>query len=259
MPVRVPAGLRLLALVLTLSLLAGCASTGAPSADNDPFESFNRQVYAFNSDFDTKIGQPVARSYQHHVPSPIRTSISNFFSNLNDVVVITNDLLQLKGSQAASDTLRFSVNTVFGLFGLLDVATPSGLPKHDEDFGQTLGKWGAAPGPYLVLPLLGPSDVRDSIGLVSDSYVDPVWDVKDANTKWGLIVLRGVETRASLLKASRVLQQAALDPYVFVRDAYLQHRRSLVYDGNPPRPKFEDFNDDNLQLPPTQNAPATKP
>ncbi|HKK06169.1 MAG TPA: VacJ family lipoprotein [Gammaproteobacteria bacterium] len=258
MPVRVPAGLRLCVALLGLSMLAGCASSAGPGERSDPLEPFNRQVYAFNSDFDTKIGKPVAESYQRHVPSPVRTGVSNFFSNLNDVVVIVNDLLQLKGGQAASDTLRFSVNTVFGLFGLLDIATPSGLPKHDEDFGQTLGYWGVGTGPYIVLPFLGPNDARDTVGLVGDSYANPLWDVRSTNTKWGLVALRAVDTRASLLKASRVLQQAALDPYVFVRDAYLQRRRSLVYDGNPPREKFEDF-DDDFELPPDKSAPSPKP
>ena len=241
-------GLRVGLALLALSLVAGCATSAGPGERSDPLEPFNRQVYAFNSDFDTKVGKPVAEAYQNHVPHPVRTSVSNFFSNLDDVVVIVNDLLQFKGGQAASDTLRLSVNTVFGLFGLLDIATPAGLPKHNEDFGQTLGTWGVSTGPYIVLPFLGPSDARDATGMYADTYVNPLWDVSSTNTKWGLVALRAVDTRASLLKASRVLEQAALDPYVFVRDAYLQRRRSLVYDGNPPREKFEDF-DDDFELP----------
>jgi len=239
--------------LLGLSLLAGCATSAGPGERSDPLEPFNRQVYAFNSDFDTKIGRPVAESYERRVPHPVRRSVSNFFSNLDDVVVLVNDLLQFKGGQAVNDTLRFSVNTVFGLFGLLDVATPAGLPKHNEDFGQTLGYWGVGTGPYIVLPFLGPSDARDATGLLADTYVNPLWDVKSADAKWSLVALRAVDTRASLLKASRVLEQAALDPYVFVRDAYLQRRRSLVYDGNPPREKFEDF-DDDFELPPDKGA-----
>lgn len=240
--------------VALLLLTNGCASVHS-GENRDPFEPFNRQVYAFNSDLDTKVVKPVAESYDRHVPVPIKTSVSNFFSNLNDLIVLLNDVLQLKGRQAASDTLRLSVNTVFGLAGLFDIATPAGLPKHDEDFGQTLGYWGVQPGPYLVLPFFGPSDIRDTGGLLVDLRVDPLWNVRSQDTEVAAILLKTVDTRAGLLKASRVFEQAALDPYIFLRDAYLQRRRNLVYDGNPPREKFEDFNDD-LEPPPSTPAPT---
>lgn len=250
--------LRSLFLCALLAVTTGCASVNAPGAKVDPLEPFNREVYAFNADLDAKIMKPTARAYQRHVPHPIRRGISNFFSNLDDVVVLFNDLLQFKGSQAVNDTLRLSVNTVFGLFGLLDIATPAGLPKHNEDFGQTLGTWGLGTGPYLVLPFLGPSDARDATGLAVDlTYVDPVEQVNNHPLRLGLLLTRVVNTRAQLLKATNVLDQAALDPYVFTRDAYLQRRRSLLYDGNPPPQKFDDFNDD-FQLPAstTSGTPA---
>lgn len=249
---------RSLCLLLFLAILSGCATVHSPDAKVDPLEPFNRRVYAFNADLDTALMKPTAQAYQAHIPRPVRRSISNFFSNLDDVVVLVNDLLQFKGAHAVSDTLRLSMNSTFGLFGLLDVATPAGLPKHDADFGQTLGKWGLGPGPYLVLPVLGPSDVRDATGLALDvTYVNPVEKVKSTPARTALIVTQTINTRAQLLKATNILEQAALDPYVFTRDAYLQRRRSLIYDGNPPPLKFDNFNDD-FQLPPT-NPPGLTP
>jgi phospholipid-binding lipoprotein MlaA len=168
------------------------------------------------------------------VPPIVRTGVSNFFSNLNDVIVALNSLLQGKVSQAALDASRILVNTTVGVLGVMDVATEIGLEKHNEDFGQTLGYWGLGSGPYLVLPLLGPSSARDSVGLLADwrtdpkTYVDPA---RDRNLLWGLYF---VSRRSELLDASKVLEVAALDEYDFVREAYLQRRRNLVYDGNPP-------------------------
>ncbi len=246
---RRTAALLLLGLVLTAAV-AGCASVDT----RDPLEPLNRQVYAFNDDVDRKILRPVAEAYQNRVPSPVRTGVSNFFSNLGDVVVFLNDLLQLKLEQGASDGLRLAVNTVFGLGGLIDVGTPIGLPKHQEDFGQTLGAWGVGQGPYLVLPFLGPSTIRDTVGWAGDWQVSPNARVDERQTRYELLGLQVVDTRAGLLQASRVFEQAALDPYAFMRDAYFQRRRSLVYDGNPPRERFEDF-DDNFQL----DAPGSAP
>lgn len=256
------ASLRLLPL-LALLLMTGCASVNSPDARVDPLEPFNREVYAFNADFDAKIAKPTAKAYQRNVPHPVRRTVANFFSNLDDVVVLINDLLQFKGEQAVSDTLRLSMNTVFGLFGLLDIATPAGLPKHNEDFGQTLGYWGLTPGPYVVLPFLGPSDVRDTAGLGVDmTYFNPINEVDRSRVRLGMYLTRAVSTRAQLLKATNVLEQAALDPYVFTRDAYLQRRRNLVYDGNPPPQKFDDDFNDDFELPgpkPANSSPASPP
>ncbi len=252
MIMRINSLARSLCLLLLLAMISGCATVHSPDAKVDPLEPFNRGVYAFNADLDATLMKPTAQAYQAHIPRPVRRSISNFFSNLDDVVVLVNDLLQFKGAHAVNDTLRLSMNSTFGLFGLLDVATPAGLPKHDADFGQTLGKWGLGPGPYLVLPVLGPSDVRDATGLAVDvTYVNPVEKVKNTPARAALIVTQAVNTRARLLKVTNVLEQAALDPYVFTRAAYLQRRRSLIYDGNPPPLKFDNFNDD-FQLPPTK-------
>lgn len=230
--------------LLLLTTLLACTGPAAAGTDgqSDPWEGFNRAVYAFNEDFDRAILKPLAEGYQWLLPQPARTGITNVFSNLNDVVVVVNDLLQLKPQQAASDFSRLVWNSTAGLGGLFDVATPMGLPKHDEDFGQTLAHWGMGNGPYLVLPFLGPSTGRDAVGLAVDyTQLDPVGYVKDDAARWSAVALRAVDTRANLLRASRILDQAALDPYVFLREAYLQRREYLIYDGNPPPPNFDDF------------------
>ncbi len=233
--------LRFTCLVLAL-LTAGCASVEGPHDPGDPFEGYNRAMYEFNDDFDKALFRPLAETYEEVVPKPVNTGISNFFSNLDDVLVLLNDLLQLKFAQAASDFSRLTWNTTVGLFGFIDVATPMDLPKHNEDFGQTLGYWGVGSGPYLVLPFLGPSSIRDGAGLVADWQVDPVMQVKDDETRWSLIVVDAVDTRAGLLRASNLLETAALDPYIFLRDAYLQRRQNRVYDGNPPiEDEFDPF------------------
>jgi phospholipid-binding lipoprotein MlaA len=235
--------------LLALLVLSGCAS--APVDERDPLEPFNRQVYRFNDAFDRHILRPVAERYEAITPRPVNRGISNFFSNLGDINVIVNDLLQFKVAQAGFDLGRLTFNTTIGLLGFIDVATPMGLEKHDEDFGQTLGYWGVGTGWYLVLPFLGPSDMRDGAGLVSDYHFDPVTRAADTRTRWAGITLRAVDTRAGLLKASRVFEQAALDPYAFMRDAYFQRRENLVYDGNPPPPKF-DFEDEPPEGEPSQ-------
>lgn len=247
-----------LLLLLTLLVLGGCATVSGPRDPRDPFESFNRGVYAFNSDFDKKVAKPVAEGYQKTVPQVARTGISNFFSNLGDVIVLFNDLLQLKGRQAASDLSRLTWNTTAGLFGLIDVATPMGLPKHDEDFGQTLGYWGVGSGPYLVLPFFGPSDLRDGTGdLIDYTQVDPTGLIKPYHpTRLAVEGIDAVNTRANLLRASNLLDQAALDPYIFLREAYLQRRQNLVYDGNPPLP---DLGDDGGLPPDDGGLPPDEP
>lgn len=228
-------------------LLGGCASTDP----RDPFEAYNRAVFAFNEEVDRAIVKPVAEAYRSTVPGPVRRGVSNVFSNLDDVVVVLNDLLQFKLEQAVRDLTRFLYNSVFGLAGIFDVATHMGLPKHDEDLGQTLGYWGVGSGPYLVLPFLPPSTVRDTVGFVGDAQVDPVFQITDTGARYAAITLETIDRRAQLLSASRVLDEAALDRYAFVRDAYLQHRLNLVHDGHPPQsspPPPPEAGDADLEL-----------
>ena len=231
-----------LLLIIVFSLASsGCASLNGAGDPSDPFEGYNRAVYQFNKAFDEGLLKPTSQGYEKVIPRPVRRGISNIFSHLGDVLVLVNDLLQLKLGQATSDFSRLFVNSTVGLFGLIDVASHWDIPKHNEDFGQTLGRWGFGSGPYLMLPFLGPSTLRDGISLIPEAQLDPVLDIKDPTPRWGAVALRGVNTRARLLKASRILEDAALDPYVFLRDAYLQRRQHLVYDGNPPEENFEDF------------------
>lgn len=233
--------LPLLLTVLLFSLvLQGCATVQGQTDPEDPFESFNRAMYTFNDTLDKAILKPVAKGYNAVLPDPVNKGVSNFFSNIDDIVVIFNNLLQLKIEQAASDTARVFFNTTIGLLGFIDVASAMDLPKHDEDLGQTFGYWGINTGPYLVLPFLGSSNIRDAVGLIGDSYVDPLNGVSPDGTRNWMILLEGVDTRAGLLSASKVLEEAALDEYLFTRDAYLQRRQDRVYDGNPPRPSFDE-------------------
>jgi len=237
--------LRLSAAVILvgLGMLSGCATTAGDP--RDPLESLNRGIYKFNDGVDTVLLKPAAEVYREVLPAPVRTGISNVFSNLNDVIVALNNLLQGKLEAALSDVARVMINTTVGVLGIFDVATKAGLEKHDEDFGQTLGKWGVGDGPYIVLPFLGPRNLRDTVGLVGDYKADPVTYI-DPNRDRNLVQgTRIVARRSELLGASKVLAVAALDEYEFVRDAYLQRRRNLIYDGNPPREK-----DDGARLSP---------
>lgn len=226
-------------LVSLLVVLSGCAATS--NNPRDPLEGLNRGVYHFNDVVDNLFVKPAAIVYKGVVPQIARTGVSNFFSNINDVIVALNNLLQGKFTQAVSDVGRILVNTTAGLLGVIDVATEIGLEKHNEDFGQTLGWWGVADGPYLVLPFIGPSSFRDGIGWLADFYTDPITYVdpsRDRNILWGT---RLVNRRSELLDTEEIVKTAALDPYEFIRDAYLQRRRSLVYDGNPPPDKDDDI------------------
>jgi phospholipid-binding lipoprotein MlaA len=232
-----------LSFLLATLALSGCASTG--HNPKDPFESFNRGIYQFNDALDEAVVKPVAKGYNMVVPVPGRMMLSNFFSNLNDVIVAVNDLLQFKVVQAVSDTGRIAVNTTVGFYGLADVATMVGLKKHNEDFGQTLGYWGVGSGPYIVLPLLGPSSVRDSIGEYADSRTSLMRKIKHVDTRNEAYEMSLLVRRAARLDQENVLDEAAIDRYAFIRDAYLQHRQSQVYDGNPPREKFDDEEDDS--------------
>lgn len=226
-----------LATLLATLLLTACASVQHPNPQ-DPFESFNRGVYKFNDTLDRAIVKPVAEGYNNTMPSFGKTMVNNFFSNLDDVLVTINDVLQLKFSQAASDGSRVIFNTTFGLFGLFNVTDR--LEKHHEDFGQTLGYWGVPSGPYLMLPFLGPSSARDGTGRYVDSFSNVISNTKHVPTRNSAWAAEGISTRANLLEAERVMDGALVDRYSFIRDAYLARRQNLVYDGNPPKPKYDD-------------------
>jgi len=225
--------------VLMLCLTLGACSTAMHQTD--PFESFNRKVYVFNDTVDRAVLKPVAEGYSKAMPEAGKTLVNNFFSNLDDVLVSFNDLLQFKFRQAASDGSRVLFNTTFGVFGLLEVTTR--LEKHNEDFGQTLRYWGVPSGPYLMLPILGPSTVTDTTGLYADSLVSVISNTGHVPTRNTLYLADGLNTRARLLDTEKVLDNA-LDRYSFLRDAYLMRRVSLTYDGNPPRPNYDEFDDE---------------
>ena len=211
----------------------GCA-TGPNANPKDPLEPMNRKVALFNDVLDDNVLRPAARGYRDYTPAPVQTGVSNFFRNLSDVSSTVNSGLQLKGRDTAESLMRVMVNTTLGVYGIFDVATQIGLQRHPEDFGQTLGYWGMPSGPYLVLPLLGPSTVRDTSVLPLDTSLDLVRQhdvVAERNTA---MALRIVEKRASLLQTTDLLSGAAIDKYSFTRDSYLQFRRNLVFDGNPP-------------------------
>ncbi len=235
---------KLVLLFSLLILLNGCATVQGPTDPQDPFESYNRAMYQFNDGFDRYLLKPVAEGYAAVTPDPVQKGISNFFSNLDDVIVIINDLLQFKVGQAVSDTGRFLVNSTLGVFGFIDWASDMGLDKHNEDFGQTLGYWGVPSGPYFMLPFLGPSTIRDTPGLaVDESYFNPIYNdlengfpthSRKESDMWGMTIIKAIDTRANLLQAEEMIEEAALDRYIFIREAYLQRRQNLVYDGKPP-------------------------
>lgn len=217
-------------LTLVAGLLAGCATRQDP----DPLEPMNRKVFAFNEKVDEVVLQPVARGYRDAVPELVRTGVTNAFNNLRDAWSALNALLQGDLEKSGQDWMRFSVNTVLGFGGVLDWGSRMGLDPHYEDFGQTLGVWGLEPGAYLVLPFLGSSSARDTAALPADWYAYPDQWVTPAEASYGLLGWRVVNTRANLLDAGRLVEEAALDKYIFIRDGYLQRRRSQVYDGAPP-------------------------
>jgi phospholipid-binding lipoprotein MlaA len=213
--------------------LAGCA-TGPNANPADPLEPLNRSVYQFNDALDRTVLKPVATAYRDVTPSLVQKGIGNFFANLEDAWSFANNILQLKGEAAGDSFFRFGVNTFMGLGGILDVASEMRIARHTEDFGQTLGYWGVGAGPYVVLPILGPSTLRDTVALPVDWKGDAVTQVQDVATSNTLYGVRAVDQRAALLKAEGVIDEAALDKYSFIRDAYLQRRRNAVYDGDPP-------------------------
>jgi phospholipid-binding lipoprotein MlaA len=228
--------------------LGGCA-TAPHSNPQDPLEPLNRATYQFNSVLDKAVLRPVAKGYNAVVPEPGRMMVSNFFSNLDDVVVTVNDLLELKVLRAAQDAGRFVVNSTVGLAGIADVATAVGLEKHNKDFGQTLGYWGVGNGPYLVLPLFGPSSVRDGIGLWADTRTGLLRRVSNVDARNEAWATNLVEKRASLLSTERILEEAAPDRYAFIRDAYLQRRQGQIDEDNPQhkKKKYEDEEEDDAR------------
>lgn len=238
----------LLSLLLAAALASGCASVSGPAATadaataesveihpDDPWEGFNRGVFAFNEKLDAWVLKPVAKGYDAVTPTPVRIGVANFFGNLGDVWVGTNNLMQGKPRDAASDLGRFVVNSTMGVVGLIDVASPMGLDKHREDFGQTLAVWGLRKGPYFVLPVLGPSTVRDAGGVVFDLGANAVNLFDPESARYLLNGLHLIDARAGLLPSDKVVEEAALDKYSYFRSAYLQRRDYLIYDGNPPR------------------------
>ncbi|APR37113.1 MlaA family lipoprotein [Paraburkholderia sp. SOS3] len=221
---------RAAAIALAVAALAGCSTVQTPSKD-DPWEGLNRTVFTFNDKVDRYALKPVAQGYVKITPQPVRDSVTNFFSNIGDVYVAANNLLQLKIADGVGDIMRIVINTVFGVGGLFDVATLAKLPKHDTDLGITLGHYGVPSGPYLVLPLFGPSTVRDAAGYVGNYFANPISYIDSDAISWSLWGVQLVNTRANLLNASDVLEGAALDKYSFVRNAYLQRRQYLLTGG----------------------------
>lgn len=247
------------AAALALALLQGCAS--APRGDManpaDPLESFNRSVFNFNEGLDRAVLKPVATAYRDVTPAPVRTGVTSFFENISDMWSFFNNLMQAQPVEAADTFFRVTVNTFWGLGGIFDVASQMNIAKHKQDFGQTLGVWGVAPGPYLVLPLFGPSTIRDTLGLVVDVQGNLVTHVDNVPSRNSLAGLRLVNTRANLLNAGNLLDQAALDKYTFTRDIYLQRRGNLGDDKAPAEERFDLPEDDPAnRVPATPTVPA---
>ena len=220
--------------LLAVAALAGCA-TGPHANPDDPFESYNRSMTRFNDHVDEAVLKPVSTAYVEVTPAPVRTGVSNFFGNLADVWSFVNNVLQLRAEGAANSFMRVNVNTLFGLGGLLDVASELGIDRSRQDFGLTLGRWGVGTGPYVVLPLLGPSTLRDTLALPVDSAGNPVRYVDPVAARNSLYALRIVDTRANLLRAGAVIDSAALDKYSFTRDVFMQVRQ-----GQSSEPLFRD-------------------
>jgi len=255
MKTLLPVRIKSLALAFAAAgLLSGCASSGNPK---DPIEGFNRAMFAFNEGLDSVLIKPVATGYEAVLPSPVRTGVTNFFGNIADLLIGVNNLLQGKGSEAFSDLGRVVINSTIGILGTFDIASEVGLEKHNEDFGQTFGRWGVGNGAYVVIPVFGPRTARDTVGLVLDVAADPLVQVSPNADRNVLLVLRAVNDRANLLPADKVVEEAALDKYSYIRDGYLQRRRNLIHDGNAPREPEADA--DQVERPTRAEAGAVEP
>ncbi len=228
-----PRGMAMVAVAAWLALAAGCAS-GPNANPKDPLEPMNRSISKFNESLDDNVLKPAAKGYRDVTPQLVQTGVHNVFNNLSDIWSTVNNGLQLKGRDTAESLMRSVVNSVLGIYGIFDVATEIGLERHPEDFGQTLAVWGVPNGPYVVLPLFGPSTLRDTAGMPVDTSVDFVRNLDHIATRNSALGVRIIDKRASLLDAGNLLSEAAIDKYTFTRDAYLQYRRNQVYDGNPP-------------------------
>lgn len=274
---------RVLGNLALVGVLSGCASspTHPQAQSKDEWEGWNRSVHGFNDSLDKAVLKPIAKGYKEWVPEPVDKGVSNFFSNITDIGVTLNDLLQLKLQQGGMDFSRFLVNTTAGVGGFIDVATMIDLPKHNEDFGQTLGFWGVPSGNYLVLPLIGPSSPRDAVGLLGDALMNPLTYISFGSSAAvgaaisGAKVVEVTDTRADLLSSEKIVDEASVDRYDFIKNAYIQNREYQVYDGNPPDKAGDDLDVDELigdseggqnsnggqstGVPtPTNNAPAYK-
>lgn len=225
------------ALLCAIVLLQACATVANPNP-RDPMESWNRGVFQFNDAVDRAVVKPVATAYRDVLPHWLRSGVNNFFGNLEDLWSGVNNALQLRGQDTADSFGRVLINTTMGLGGVLDVASEMNMDRHPANFGLTLGRWGVGPGPFVVIPFLGSSTLRDTVALSVDIPANPVRRVEDDATRNGLTVLKLIDTRATYLRAGEVVEDAALDKYSFTRDAFLQRRRNLVYDGNPPEEDF---------------------
>ena len=252
---------RIAPILLAALATGGCASNPERVSDpRDPLEPFNRAVFRFNTDFDNAFMRPLAKAYKAITPEPVDRGITNFFGNIDDVTSFANNILQFKMSRAGSDLGRIFMNSTVGILGFFDVATNAGLPSYKEDFDQTLGYWGLEPGAFVMLPILGPSSVRGTLGWAGDIVTDPLFSIETGDVYWGAIGVRMVDYRADRLAAGDILEDASLDPYTFLRDAYLQRRQNLVYDGNPPEAKdgedlWEDVDFGTASKPPSTTAP----
>jgi len=231
-------------LLVGVVVLQACATVANPDP-RDPMESWNRGVFGFNDAVDAAVVKPVATAYRDVLPHWLRRGVGNFFNNLEDMWSVVNNALQARGGDTVDSLGRVLINTTVGLGGLIDVASEVNIERHPANFGLTLGRWGVGPGPFVVIPFLGSSTLRDTVALSVDIPANPVRRVEDDATRNGLTLLNLIDTRATYLKAGEVVEDAALDKYSFTRDAFLQRRRNQVYDGNPP--------DDDL---PPEPAPA---
>ncbi len=230
---------RWVVVLLATLVLNGCATQGD---SRDPWEPFNRGMFKFNDTLDTYMMKPIAKGYQWVTPEFVDQGVTNFFDNLNDIAVTANDLFQFKFKQGGQDMARLLLNTTLGIGGLVDVATEVGLVKHNEDFGQTLAVWGVPYGPYLVLPFLGPSSPRDAVGSAADGFMNPISYTPLWAVRIGFFGVKTIDYRADNLSATEILDEAALDKYAFMRNAYFQRREYLIYDGEPPLDdEFEKF------------------